>query len=126
MTGAYARIRKQFGLSVGRFEGEEALARIGGKAYAISALSQATAAAVDRGDVPSVPSAIAKYHCTNAGHRQGHHGRDRRQGHHLGPTQLCRSWQAAPIAITVEGANIMTRSLLDLRAGLDPVSPLYP
>ncbi|MDZ5775333.1 acyl-CoA dehydrogenase [Stenotrophomonas maltophilia] len=65
VTGAYARIRKQFGLSVGRFEGvEEALARIGGKAYKISALSQATAAAVDRGDVPSVPSAIAKYHCT--------------------------------------------------------------
>ena len=63
--GSYARIRKQFGLSVGRFEGvEEALARIGGKAYKISALSQATAAAVDRGDVPSVPSAIAKYHCT--------------------------------------------------------------
>ena len=54
MTGAYARIRKQFGLSVGRFEGvEEALARIGGKAYAISALSQATAAAVDRGDAVS-------------------------------------------------------------------------
>ena len=52
VTGAYARIRKQFGLSVGRFEGvEEALARIGGKAYMISALSQATAAAVDRGDV---------------------------------------------------------------------------
>src|SRR5690606_28610634 len=51
VTGAYARIRKQFGLSVGRFEGvEEALARIGGKAFTISALSQATAAAVDRGD----------------------------------------------------------------------------
>ena len=51
VTGAYARIRKQFGLSIGRFEGvEEALARIGGKAYAISALSQATAAAVDRGE----------------------------------------------------------------------------
>jgi acyl-CoA dehydrogenase len=58
VTGAYARLRKQFGLSVGRFEGvEEALARIAGKAYTISALSQATAAAVDRGDVPSVPSA---------------------------------------------------------------------
>ena len=57
VTGAYARIRKQFGLSVGRFEGvQEALARIGGKAYAISALSQATAAAVDRGDVPAVPT----------------------------------------------------------------------
>jgi acyl-CoA dehydrogenase len=59
-TGAYARIRKQFGLSIGRFEGvEEALARIAGKAYAISALSQATAMAVDRGETPAVPSAIA-------------------------------------------------------------------
>ncbi|NLC61674.1 MAG: acyl-CoA dehydrogenase, partial [Gammaproteobacteria bacterium] len=68
VAGAYARIRKQFGLSIGRFEGvEEALSRIGGKAYAASALSQATAAAVDRGDVPSVPSAIAKYHCTEMG-----------------------------------------------------------
>jgi acyl-CoA dehydrogenase len=65
VTGAYARIRKQFGLSIGRFEGvEEALARIAGYAYAGSALSQATAAAVDRGEKPAVPSAIAKYHCT--------------------------------------------------------------
>jgi acyl-CoA dehydrogenase len=68
VTGAYARIRKQFGLSVGRFEGvEEALARIAGKAYAISALSQATAAAVSRGENPAVPSTIAKYHCTEMG-----------------------------------------------------------
>ena len=65
VTGAYARIRKQFGLSIGRFEGvEEALARIAGNTYAMTALSQATAAAVDRGEKPAVPSAIAKYHCT--------------------------------------------------------------
>src|SRR5690606_39528719 len=68
VTGAYARIRKQFGLAIGRFEGvEEALARIGGHAYAASALSGATAAAVDRGEKPAVPSAIAKYHCTELG-----------------------------------------------------------
>ncbi len=67
-TGAYARIRKQFGMAIGRFEGvEEALARIGGYAYAITALSRATAAAVDRGEKPSVPSAIAKYHATELG-----------------------------------------------------------
>ena len=116
VTGAYARIRKQFGLSIGRFEGvEEALARIGGKAYAISALSQATAAAVDRGDVPSVPSAIAKYHCTNAGRDIAKDVMDiiGGKGIILGPRNFAgRSWQAAPIAITVEGANIMTRSLL--------------
>ncbi|MCW5580124.1 MAG: acyl-CoA dehydrogenase [Luteimonas sp.] len=114
--GAYARIRKQFGLSVGRFEGvEEALARIGGKAYAASALSQATAAAVDRGDVPSVPSAIAKYHCTTMGREIASDFMDivGGKGIILGPRNLGgRAWQASPIAITVEGANIMTRSLL--------------
>lgn len=116
VTGAYARIRKQFGLSVGRFEGvEEALARIGGKAYKISALSQATAAAVDRGDVPSVPSAIAKYHCTSMSREVISDVMDviGGKGIILGPRNFAgRSWQAAPIAITVEGANIMTRSLL--------------
>lgn len=115
-TGAYARIRKQFGLSIGRFEGvEEALARIGGKAYAISALSQATAAAVDRGDVPAVPSAIAKYHCTEMGREVAKDVMDviGGKGIILGPRNFAgRAWQASPIAITVEGANIMTRSLL--------------
>ncbi|WP_028914608.1 acyl-CoA dehydrogenase [Pseudoxanthomonas sp. J31] len=116
VTGAYARIRKQFGLSVGRFEGvEEALARIGGKAYTVSALSQATAAAVDRGDVPSVPSAIAKYHCTSMGREVISDTMDviGGKGIILGPRNFAgRNWQAAPISITVEGANIMTRSLL--------------
>lgn len=122
VTGAYARIRKQFGLSVGRFEGvEEALARIGGKAYAISALSQATAAAVDRGDVPSVPSAIAKYHCTTMGREVVTDVMDviGGKGIILGPRNFAgRAWQASPIAITVEGANIMTRSLLIFGQGV--------
>lgn len=116
VTGAYARIRKQFGLSVGRFEGvEEALARIAGRAYAISALSQATAAAVARGENPAVPSTIAKYHCTQMGRdvvidaMDVHGGK----GIILGPRNyLGRAWQATPISITVEGANIMTRSLM--------------
>ena len=115
-TGAYARIRKQFGLSVGRFEGvEEALARIGGKAYAISALAQATALAVDRGEKPAVPSAIAKYHCTSMGREVSTDIMDvlGGKGIILGPKNFAgRNWQAAPIGITVEGANIMTRSLL--------------
>ncbi len=115
-TGAYARIRKQFGLSVGRFEGvEEALARIGGKTYAISALAQATALAVDRGEKPAVPSAIAKYHCTTMGREVSADIMDvlGGKGIILGPKNFAgRNWQAAPIGITVEGANIMTRSLL--------------
>ncbi|WP_226469002.1 acyl-CoA dehydrogenase [Luteimonas panaciterrae] len=116
VTGAYARIRKQFGLSVGRFEGvEEALARIGGKAYTASALAQATAMAVDRGEKPAVPSAIAKYHCTSMGRELSSDIMDvlGGKGIILGPRNFAgRAWQAAPIAITVEGANIMTRSLL--------------
>ena len=116
VTGAYARIRKQFGLSVGRFEGvEEALARIAGKAYATSALSEATAAAVARGENPAVPSTISKYHCTEMGREVSRDVMDIHGGKGiiLGPRNYAgRSWQAAPIAITVEGANIMTRSLM--------------
>ncbi|UHQ19760.1 acyl-CoA dehydrogenase [Lysobacter sp. KIS68-7] len=116
VTGAYARIRKQFGLSVGRFEGvEEALARIAGKAYAISALSQATAAAVARGENPAVPSTIAKYHCTEMGREVSRDVMDVHGGKGiiLGPRNYAgRGWQATPIMITVEGANIMTRSLM--------------
>ncbi|TXK65060.1 acyl-CoA dehydrogenase [Alkalisalibacterium limincola] len=116
VTGAYSRIRKQFGLSIGRFEGvEEALARIAGNAYSVSALSQATAAAVDRGEKPAVPSAIAKYHATEMGRQVASDAMDVHGGKGviLGPRNyLGRSWQAAPISITVEGANIMTRSLM--------------
>ncbi|MGY1424087.1 acyl-CoA dehydrogenase [Lysobacter sp. A289] len=116
VTGAYARIRKQFGLSIGRFEGvQEALARIAGNAYTISALSESTAAAVTRGENPAVPSTIAKYHCTELGRQVAQDAMDIHGGKGiiLGPKNyLGRSWQAAPIAITVEGANIMTRSLM--------------
>ncbi len=116
VTGAYSRIRKQFGLSIGRFEGvEEALARIAGNTYAMSALSQATAAAVDRGERPAVPSAIAKYHCTEMARQVAADAMDIHGGKGviLGPRNyLGRGWQAAPISITVEGANIMTRSLM--------------
>jgi len=116
VTGAYARIRKQFGLSIGRFEGvQEALARIAGKAYATSALAQATAAAVARGENPAVPSTIAKYHCTEMGREVVKDAMDIHGGKGiiLGPRNyLGRGWQATPISITVEGANIMTRSLM--------------
>jgi acyl-CoA dehydrogenase len=115
-TGAYARMRKQFGMAIGRFEGvEEALARIGGYTYAITALSRATAAAVDRGEKPSVPSAIAKYHCTELAREAAKDIMDVHGGKavQLGPNNYAgRGWQTAPIAITVEGANIMTRSLM--------------
>ncbi|HJU07892.1 MAG TPA: acyl-CoA dehydrogenase [Rhodanobacteraceae bacterium] len=115
-TGAYARIRKQFGLAIARFEGvEEALARIGGHSYAIAALSRASAAAVDRGEKPAVPSAIAKYHATELGREVVKDAMDVHGGKavQLGPSNyMGRNWQGAPITITVEGANIMTRSLM--------------
>ncbi|MDX1571520.1 MAG: acyl-CoA dehydrogenase, partial [Xanthomonadales bacterium] len=115
-TGAYARIRKQFGLPIGRFEGiEEALARIGGYTYATSALARMTAGAVDRGEKPAVPSAIAKYHATELGRLVAKDAMDVHggKGISLGPRNyLGRAWQGAPISITVEGANIMTRSLM--------------
>ncbi|MBS0557870.1 MAG: acyl-CoA dehydrogenase [Proteobacteria bacterium] len=115
-TGAYARLRKQFGMAIGRFEGvEEALARIGGHSYAITALARASAAAVDRGEKPAVGSAIAKYHCTELGREVARDVMDVHGGKavQLGPSNYAgRAWQTAPIAITVEGANIMTRSLM--------------
>jgi len=115
-TDDYARNRKQFGMPIGRFEGiEEALARIGGYTYAMSALSLATAAAVDRGEKPAVPSAIAKYHATELAREVAKDAMDVHGGKGviLGPKNwIGRGWQGAPIAITVEGANIMTRSLM--------------
>ncbi|MEE4296305.1 MAG: acyl-CoA dehydrogenase [Wenzhouxiangella sp.] len=115
-TGAYARIRKQFNMPIGRFEGvEEALARIGGYTYAISALSRQTASAVDDGEKPSVPGAIAKYWATEMSREIIKDAMDVHGGKGiiLGPKNyLGRGWQGAPIWITVEGANILTRSMM--------------
>ncbi|MEO6421804.1 MAG: acyl-CoA dehydrogenase, partial [Candidatus Nitrotoga sp.] len=114
--GAYGRVRKQFKLPVGKFEGvEEALARIGGNAYLIDAARTLTAVAVDMGEKPSVISAIVKYHCTERARTVVNNAMDVQGGKGicLGPNNyLGRSHQQNPIAITVEGANILTRSLL--------------
>ncbi|HET8898774.1 MAG TPA: acyl-CoA dehydrogenase [Rhodanobacteraceae bacterium] len=115
-TGAYARLRKQFGLAIGRFEGvEEVLARMGGHTYAAAAVSRATAAAVDRGEKPAVTSAIAKYHATEWSRKVASDAMDIHggKGVQLGPSNyLGRGWEGVPVGITVEGANIMTRSLM--------------
>ena len=115
-TGAYARIRKQFNMPIGRFEGvEEALARIAGYTYGISALSRQTASAVDDGEKPAVPGAIAKYWATELSREVIKDAMDIHGGKGiiLGPKNyLGRGWQGAPIWITVEGANILTRSLM--------------
>jgi acyl-CoA dehydrogenase len=115
-SGAYARVRRQFKVPIGKFEGvEEALARIGGHLYAIDAVRRLTAAAVDLGEKPSVISAIAKYHCTEVARKVVNDAMDVHGGKGicLGPSNyLGRGYEQTPIAITVEGANILTRSLM--------------
>jgi acyl-CoA dehydrogenase len=115
-TGAYARVRSQFKTPIARFEGiEEALTRIGGNAYAIDAMRTMTAGAVDLGEKPSVVSAIVKYHATERGRQVINDAMDIEGGKGicLGPNNhLGRAYQQVPIAITVEGANILTRSLI--------------
>jgi acyl-CoA dehydrogenase len=115
-TGSYARIRKQFNLPIGRFEGvEEAMSRLAGHTYATSALSRMTATAVDLGEKPAVPSAIAKYHATEMARKVVTDAMDVHggKGVALGPRNyLGIGWQGMPIWITVEGANILTRSMM--------------
>ncbi|WMB71202.1 acyl-CoA dehydrogenase FadE [Shewanella oncorhynchi] len=115
-TGAYARIRRQFKLPIGKLEGiEEPMARIGGNAYLMDAVTTLTTTGIDLGEKPSVISAIVKYHLTDRMQKcvidaMDIHGG---KGVCLGPNNyLGRGYQAAPIAITVEGANILTRSMI--------------
>jgi acyl-CoA dehydrogenase len=115
-TGAYGRVRTQFKMPVGRFEGvEEAIARIGGNTYIMDAARVMTAGAVDLGEKPSVVSAIVKYHLTERGRQVINDAMDVHAGKGvcMGPSNyLARSYQSVPIAITVEGANILTRSMI--------------
>ena len=115
-TGAYARIRRQFKLPIGKMEGiEEPLARIAGNAYVLDSASSLTVSGIDLGEKPSVISAIVKYHCTHRGQRGVIDAMDivGGKGICMGPSNfLARSYQGAPIAITVEGANILTRSMI--------------
>lgn len=115
-TGAYARIRRQFKLPIGKMEGvEEAMARIGGYAYMADASTTMSVGSIDLGEKPSVISAITKYHMTER-MRQAiidamdvHGGK----GICMGPNNyLARGYQGAPVAITVEGANILTRNMI--------------
>lgn len=115
-TGAYATIRKQFNTSIANFEGVgEAITRIAGHTYIMNAAVAVTAGAIDQGEKPAVPSAILKYHCTEFGRMAANDAMDVHggKGVMMGPNNyLGRSYMATPIAITVEGANILTRSLI--------------
>ena len=115
-TGAYARIRKQFKLPIGKFEAvEEPLARIAGNAYLLDAARQITAAAVDQGEKPSVISAILKYHSTERMRESIIDAMDVHGGKGIcdGPRNyLLNAYRGLPVPITVEGANILTRGLI--------------
>jgi len=139
VTGAYARVRTQFKSPIGRFEGvQEALARMAGSTYLMEAARVMTVGAVDQGQQPSVISAIVKYHLTERMRRVVNDAMDvlGGAGIMMGPRNvLGRLYHAIPIGITVEGANILTRSLIifgqgairchpfvlrELRAAADP------
>jgi acyl-CoA dehydrogenase len=115
-SGAYSRIRRQFKLPIGKMEGiEEALAKLGGYAYSTDAAVTMSTGAVDLGEKPSVISAILKYHLTEQMRDSTKHAMDIHGGKGicLGPNNyLGRGYQGAPIAITVEGANILTRNMI--------------
>ncbi|MEB6606246.1 acyl-CoA dehydrogenase FadE [Aeromonas sanarellii] len=115
-TGAYSRIRRQFKLPIGKMEGiEEPLARLGGNAYIMGAAAKLTVTGIDLGEKPSVISAIVKYHLTDRAQKCIIDAMDIHGGKAIcmGPNNyLARGYQGAPIAVTVEGANILTRSMI--------------
>jgi acyl-CoA dehydrogenase len=115
-TGAYARVRTQFRTPIGRFEGiEEALTRMGGNLYLMDAARAMTAGAIDLGEKPSVISGIVKYHITERNRGVVNDAMDIQGGKGicLGPNNFMgRAYQQIPVSITVEGANILTRSLI--------------
>lgn len=116
MTGAYSRVRRQFNLPIGKFEGiEEPLARIAAKTYMMDSARLLTLSALDAGEKPSVISAILKHHNTE-GFREVindsmdvHGGKAICEGPH---NYLANAYRSIPVAITVEGANILTRSMI--------------
>src|SRR6187397_2808717 len=115
-SGAYTRIRRQFNMPVGKFEGVEAvIARMVGNTYTMDAARSVTAGAIDGGERPSVPSAMLKYHVTEYGRVVANDAMDIHggKGIMLGPRNyLARGYDLVPVAITVEGANMLTRSLI--------------
>ena len=115
-TGAYARVRRQFRVPIGRFEGvQEALARIAGETCRMNAGRIVTANALNQGEKPSILSAILKYHNTEGMRRVVNDAMDIHGGRAVcdGPANYLRSlYDAVPFAVTVEGANILTRSLI--------------
>jgi acyl-CoA dehydrogenase len=118
---AYGRVRKQFGLPVAKMEGlEEPLARLAESAYVIEAARAATAGMVDQGEKPAVISALMKYQTTERMRQAVNDAMDLHGGRGIcdGPSNYLQSaYQMVPVGITVEGANILTRSLITFTQG---------
>ncbi len=116
VVGAYAMIRKQFGLNIGKFEGiEEPMARIGGYTYFMEAARKYTTGGLDKGAKPAVVTAIMKYNFTELMREIINDGMDIVGGAGIsrGPRNIfANGYISLPIAITVEGANILTRTLM--------------
>ena len=116
VTGAYATVREQFGLPIGRFEGvEERLGRIAGLTYLMNATRRLTAGAVDAGEKPAVVSAMVKVQMTELMREVVNDAMDVTAGSGIsrGPRNtLAMAYASVPIGITVEGANILTRCLI--------------
>ncbi len=114
--GAFAKIRQQFNISVGKFEGvQEATSEIASDAYMLEAFRYLVTCGLNQGGTPAVMTAMAKYYATETMRKVVNHGMDIAGGRaiQLGPRNfLALTYQAIPIAITVEGANILTRSLM--------------
>jgi acyl-CoA dehydrogenase len=115
LVGAYARIRRQFNTEIGKFEGvQEATANIASSAYTLEAMRQLVTKGLETG-APAVMTAMAKYHATEIMRRSVENSMDIVGGRAIqqGPRNfLVHSYQSVPVAITVEGANILTRSLM--------------
>ena len=120
-AGAYARVRRQFNVPIAKLEGvQDSLARIAGNAYTAAAGARITAIAVDQGEKPSVPSAILKYNLTEMARQTAIDSMDIHGGKAIitGPGNYVASGYASvPVAITVEGANILTRSMITFGQG---------
>lgn len=126
-SSGYAGIRRQFNLPLARFEGiQKPLARIAGFTYIINAACRHTAQAIDQGAKPAVASAILKYHCTEMARRIALDAADIHGGKGIikGPKNyLAWGYESVPVAITVEGANILTRSLMIFGQGATRCHP---
>ncbi|MBM7455634.1 hypothetical protein HNR62_001506 [Oceanisphaera litoralis] len=126
-TSAYAYVRKQFGLSIGKFEGvQEALARIGGLTYQLEATRRLTTRALDLNESPAIVTAISKYHMTEMARTVLDDAMDVHAGKaiQMGPgNYLAHNYMGIPVAITVEGANILTRNLMIFGQGASRCHP---